>query len=83
MLFSAGRLSHFLRDPLHVVRCHLVSCCSEAKLALRTATAHKKTPDVVDERRVIAACADVPHRRAVVLIEVDTVRGVGHLLCSS
>ena len=83
MLFSAGRLSHFLRDPLHVVRCHLVSCCSEAKLALSTATAHKKTPDVVDERRVIAACADVPHRRAIVLIEVDTVRGVGHLLCSS
>ena len=49
MLFSAGRLSHLLWDPFNVVRCHLVSCCPEAKLALGTATTHKKTPDVVDE----------------------------------
>ena len=83
MLFSASRLSHFLRDPLHVVRCHLVSSRSEAKLALRTATTHKKTPDVVDERRVIAACTDASHSRTIVLIEVDTVRSVGHFLCSS
>ena len=83
VLFAAGRLGHLLRHTLHIVWCHLVPSCSEAQLALCTATAHKETPDVVDESRVVAAGADASHSRPIVLVEVDAVRRVGHLLCSS
>ena len=45
-----------------------------------TTTTHEKSADFIDECRVVAACADAFNVRAIVLIEVDRVRGERHLV---